>query len=165
MASSLTSLRSTYPLPIDTRGWWPSASPASPTAATNRAPAPKSSTTYRACSPWASLRQSVRFASAICSPLSMSIHGDPSSDSAWRQALQQEHLDGLGAPLHLQGDERLRLGAPEPARRLGADRDAAGGREAFDRSEEHTSELQSQSNLVCRLLLEKKKKKKKRAKM
>src|SRR2546430_13586268 len=31
-----------------------------------------------------------------------------------------------------------------------------GGRE--DRSEEHTSELQSQSNLVCRLLLGKKKK-------
>src|SRR5688572_33406834 len=30
-----------------------------------------------------------------------------------------------------------------------------------DRSEEHTSELQSQSNLVCRLLLEKKKKNKK----
>src|SRR2546430_10616721 len=29
----------------------------------------------------------------------------------------------------------------------------------FRRSEEHTSELQSQSNLVCRLLLEKKKKK------
>src|SRR2546427_8269428 len=29
---------------------------------------------------------------------------------------------------------------------------------AADRSEEHTSELQSQSNLVCRLLLEKKKK-------
>src|SRR5688572_30970129 len=29
----------------------------------------------------------------------------------------------------------------------------------FHRSEEHTSELQSQSNLVCRLLLEKKKKK------
>src|SRR2546430_7403587 len=28
----------------------------------------------------------------------------------------------------------------------------------LDRSEEHTSELQSQSNLVCRLLLEKKKK-------
>jgi len=28
----------------------------------------------------------------------------------------------------------------------------------FDRSEEHTSELQSRSDLVCRLLLEKKKK-------
>src|SRR2546427_8287623 len=32
------------------------------------------------------------------------------------------------------------------------------------RSEEHTSELQSQSNLVCRLLLEKKKKHKKKVK-
>src|SRR2546430_6032610 len=31
-----------------------------------------------------------------------------------------------------------------------------------DRSEEHTSELQSQSNLVCRLLLEKKKIKKRK---
>src|SRR5260370_19025047 len=31
----------------------------------------------------------------------------------------------------------------------------------LDRSEEHTSELQSHLNLVCRLLLEKKKKKKK----
>src|SRR5688572_31089075 len=35
---------------------------------------------------------------------------------------------------------------------------------ALARSEEHTSELQSQSNLVCRLLLEKKKKKKKKDK-
>src|SRR5688572_32415159 len=33
------------------------------------------------------------------------------------------------------------------------------------KSEEHTSELQSQSNLVCRLLLEKKKKQKKRLKL
>src|SRR2546430_6300725 len=32
-----------------------------------------------------------------------------------------------------------------------------GQSERHDRSEEHTSELQSQSNLVCRLLLEKKK--------
>src|SRR2546427_3917351 len=36
---------------------------------------------------------------------------------------------------------------------------AAGAQDT--RSEEHTSELQSQSNLVCRLLLEKKKKNKK----
>src|SRR5205085_11558375 len=37
--------------------------------------------------------------------------------------------------------------------------DGASGRHRLqgDRSEEHTSELQSQSNLVCRLLLEKKK--------
>src|SRR2546430_9011490 len=33
----------------------------------------------------------------------------------------------------------------------------AGALWASERSEEHTSELQSQSNLVCRLLLEKKK--------
>src|SRR2546430_11799080 len=40
--------------------------------------------------------------------------------------------------------------------------DSTGDRTAYPvyrkRSEEHTSELQSQSNLVCRLLLEKKKK-------
>src|SRR2546427_5998127 len=41
-----------------------------------------------------------------------------------------------------------------PAALIGAD-----GRTLLERSEEHTSELQSQSNLVCRLLLEKKKKK------
>src|SRR2546430_17448086 len=34
-----------------------------------------------------------------------------------------------------------------------------GGEGRLHRSEEHTSEIQSQSNLVCRLLLEKKKKK------
>src|SRR2546427_8116828 len=39
--------------------------------------------------------------------------------------------------------------------RVGGDRVLLGG---IERSEEHTSELQSQSNLVCRLLLEKKKK-------
>src|SRR2546430_11536505 len=36
-------------------------------------------------------------------------------------------------------------------------RDAETRKLLEDRSEEHTSELQSQSNLVCRLLLEKKK--------
>src|SRR2546427_4907525 len=40
--------------------------------------------------------------------------------------------------------------------RIGSRRHA----DPFARSEEHTSELQSQSNLVCRLLLEKKKKNK-----
>src|SRR5688572_31316325 len=50
---------------------------------------------------------------------------------------------------HARREERL----AHPRRR---DRPADGGVE--ERSEEHTSELQSQSNLVCRLLLEKKKK-------
>src|SRR2546427_4285929 len=47
-----------------------------------------------------------------------------------------------------------------PAARQLVDRGAVGSGAAAgaDRSEEHTSELQSQSNLVCRLLLEKKKK-------
>src|SRR2546430_6777338 len=53
-----------------------------------------------------------------------------------------------------------RLGRPDGApSRDSAPRDVAALRPAT-RSEEHTSELQSQSNLVCRLLLEKKKKKK-----
>src|SRR2546427_1010137 len=52
------------------------------------------------------------------------------------------------AILHAAGDDERLFGAQFhldcPGRRV--------------RSEEHTSELQSQSNLVCRLLLEKKKK-------
>src|SRR2546430_11439602 len=47
----------------------------------------------------------------------------------------------------------IRTGCGTPAEPERAEPDGAG------RSEEHTSELQSQSNLVCRLLLEKKKKK------
>src|SRR2546430_10069650 len=47
--------------------------------------------------------------------------------------------------------------APRPVHAArGRLRDARGSRHAAPRSEEHTSELQSQSNLVCRLLLEKK---------
>src|SRR2546427_7627277 len=51
---------------------------------------------------------------------------------SWRQASQRR-------------DPERRASRPGPRRRRA-------------RSEEHTSELQSQSNLVCRLLLEKKKK-------
>src|SRR5256885_12738851 len=45
-------------------------------------------------------------------------------------------------------------------RRTGQGNDAGVESLHIDRSEEHTSELQSPCNLVCRLLLEKKKKKK-----
>src|SRR2546430_4326452 len=51
--------------------------------------------------------------------------------------------------------------APErvaQARIIVADAARRAGRDPQRRSEEHTSELQSQSNLVCRLLLEKKNK-------
>src|SRR2546430_12504115 len=50
------------------------------------------------------------------------------------------------------GDELGALG-PRPVHR----NSPGGDRRRGERSEEHTSELQSQSNLVCRLLLEKKK--------
>src|SRR2546430_6657255 len=55
-----------------------------------------------------------------------------------------------------QGDRgRCGTDATDPERRG----QRHGGCQRPERSEEHTSELQSQSNLVCRLLLEKKKKK------
>src|SRR5688572_31525613 len=57
---------------------------------------------------------------------------------------------------------RARLGPRQPGG--AADDDLAAPAAGCDRSEEHTSELQSQSNLVCRLLLEKKKKKNKKTK-
>src|SRR2546427_5836476 len=65
------------------------------------------------------------------------------------------HRHGRAGEMH--GGQQVELhGAVERVARLVAER--RGGR-AAGRSEEHTSELQSQSNLVCRLLLEKKKKK------
>src|SRR2546427_503474 len=52
--------------------------------------------------------------------------------------------------------ERARAELPGAALARAVDCRFAG--QGYERSEEHTSELQSQSNLVCRLLLEKKKK-------
>src|SRR2546426_6912361 len=53
---------------------------------------------------------------------------------------------------------RAHARAPEPVPELSLGRAASrGSRSGEDRSEEHTSELQSPCNLVCRLLLEKKK--------
>src|SRR5689334_23686664 len=61
-------------------------------------------------------------------------------------------LDGRAGDRRLPGvlDARAAGGAPPPGVRAAA---------RTGRSEEHTSELQSQFHLVCRLLLEKKKKK------
>src|SRR2546430_11482319 len=62
-----------------------------------------------------------------------------------RQALRGKHM------LDFAGANTKRQGAKGAVRRSVA---VAANK---SRSEEHTSELQSQSNLVCRLLLEKKK--------
>src|SRR2546427_7410412 len=75
--------------------------------------------------------------------------------------LAHELRNPLGSILH--ATEILRLCQPSDANVIQV-RDVVGRqvnqmvRLVDDRSEEHTSELQSQSNLVCRLLLEKKKK-------
>src|SRR2546427_6489126 len=58
---------------------------------------------------------------------------------------------------HLVGDEEL-----VHRRHRGLRLRAVVFDQHVERSEEHTSELQSQSNLVCRLLLEKKKKTKRK---
>src|SRR2546426_12591262 len=52
---------------------------------------------------------------------------------------------------HAQRRRRSQKGGPEPAEHEGRN-------QVGERSEEHTSELQSPCNLVCRLLLEKKNK-------
>src|SRR5258706_8645012 len=60
-------------------------------------------------------------------------------------------------------DGRPRAGDGDPRRdRFGTRHRCAADRCRVPRSEEHTSELQSLTNLVCRLLLEKKKKNRKR---
>src|SRR5690606_42019182 len=71
--------------------------------------------------------------------------GGPAAGRAAGVALHQQHPGGDGADAGGDLD-----GRPLPHR-------------AVTRSEEHTSELQSRENLVCRLLLEKKKKIKKQA--
>src|SRR2546430_12726436 len=58
-------------------------------------------------------------------------------DDALHAAVERQHLVGVLRPVHDHAPAEVGTG-----RRT--------------RSEEHTSELQSQSNLVCRLLLEKK---------
>src|SRR2546430_4697036 len=63
------------------------------------------------------------------------------SRRGWRRCVRRARARRSGSASACAGTPR-RPRAPRPARR----------------SEEHTSELQSQSNLVCRLLLEKKKK-------
>src|SRR2546430_9749977 len=80
-------------------------------------------------------------------------------DCDWSSDVCSSDLDRRAGREHEGVQEAFGPAVRQPryeVRRRRGDQDEVG------RSEEHTSELQSQSNLVCRLLLEKKKKKKKR---
>src|SRR5438270_399969 len=69
------------------------------------------------------------------------------------------HHNGLGPAADPQlPEDRRQVVLHRVLREMKAPCDFLVGEPVRERSEEHTSELQSQSNLVCRLLLEKKKK-------
>src|SRR5260370_23228003 len=65
----------------------------------------------------------------------------------------------FGLPPRKQWEFNIQLCASHIEKRHESWCSIPGGLHLFQRSEEHTSELQSHLNLVCRLLLEKKKKK------
>src|SRR5690606_41498793 len=78
-----------------------------------------------------------------------------SSDLPAAAALDHAHSDQV----RHESVVRAPIARPDrPAEQAATERPGF-GRPAVRRSEEHTSELQSRENLVCRLLLEKKKKK------
>src|SRR2546427_9288021 len=84
--------------------------------------------------------------------------------SCTQRRYSQSHPSLQGAAQAYEASLPIRRGHPQPLAVLpGLVRDhrrceTSDPRGLYRRSEEHTSELQSQSNLVCRLLLEKKKK-------
>src|SRR5260221_792402 len=76
-----------------------------------------------------------------------SAHSSPTVSSRWGAEVQLCVTQPTG--------QARGLHAPSPAGVLASARPVPGP-QGEDRSEEHTSELQSHSDLVCRLLLEKK---------
>src|SRR5438132_7842597 len=79
-------------------------------------------------------------------------------NSAARRAQEERLREEIEEHIALQTAENLRAGlSPGEARRQAMLKFGGGPHLAINRSEEHTSELQSHSDLVCRLLLEKKK--------
>src|SRR2546423_2690753 len=81
------------------------------------------------------------------------MEGEQEADRSLRRALQEPHRR-RGAARSLPAVSHLPQRA---ARQRHRDQPAPGGERLPDRSEEHTSELQSLAYIVCRLLLEKKK--------
>src|SRR2546430_6917691 len=97
------------------------------------------------------------------SPLAKLKRGDPTRVERWELFIQKRELANAFSELNdpeeqrrrFEQQARLRAAGDPEAQQL--DEDFIRALEYGMRSEEHTSELQSQSNLVCRLLLEKKK--------
>src|SRR2546430_7442727 len=88
----------------------------------------------------------------------------PTVPDAHMCSVRADSADGLMPSASAASDEMwlwnaVRSGMTEPTTRPSTSFGLTPGTESKHalRSEEHTSELQSQSNLVCRLLLEKKK--------
>src|SRR5207247_4308683 len=73
-----------------------------------------------------------------------------SAISRWRSA--------IASSSSISSSERIAAKVPLCRKRSARDGSRKRGRTSRSRSEEHTSELQSRVDLVCRLLLEKKKK-------
>src|SRR2546430_4972953 len=98
---------------------------------------------------------------ALQSPLTDTVFCAPGNAAtgsiAINTGLEATDVEGVARFVN-ERDVGLTVIGPEVAVAAGlADRLTAAGRLVFGRSEEHTSELQSQSNLVCPLLLQKKK--------
>src|SRR5690606_41009362 len=99
----------------------------------------------------------------MCAPGVRSGQGisGPSAVPPDRHVHRDEACFRQGGRLHLDDEEsHVAVAVPDAdlgARRRGGQRVVAGLLPRGQRSEEHTSELQSRENLVCRLLLEKKK--------
>src|SRR5206468_6936604 len=114
---------------------------AAPFTGSGFGPASGGHTTAAIVSPAASRPRSTSSAKAACPTRRMRIAG--SGFQMRREELLEPPPRVLGGGLLVRGA----LVAEEAVLRAGVD---------DDRSEEHTSELQSRSDLVCRLLLEKK---------
>src|SRR5690606_12958595 len=165
--------------PSPTPGWsggtvtgWAGTSPAgrSPASATSSPPAGATSTTTRICA--ASTRRRVRWRrrSRSTSPAwpepgpaggaRPRFYGGPMSTSWTRRRVAETHRPWQADADRYQSLEYRRVGRSGlllPPISLGLWWNFGDNRTFDSRSEEHTSELQSRENLVCRLLLEKKK--------
>src|SRR5207248_11311419 len=90
-----------------------------------------------------------------CSAHHRDLHSFPTRRSS-------DLVEAAGAPDADRNDRPVKIHIRQPGEAREMPQVQADQRAVDERSEEHTSELQSPYDLVCRLLLEKKKKKKKK---